>query len=85
MSKKRLAPLRVVIQVPVEIDMNEVLAGMKTNTDMRRIRQSVGAYLRNTLGDPLTPGDTINIPEVFEIIMDLKTYDLISTDYGDEE
>lgn len=80
---KQLKPYKLIVSIPVEIDLNELLKGHKLNTTISKIKKNIGMYLRDEMKSySCVPGEEIPIPDEGQIVGNLHEWDLVS--YDDE-
>jgi hypothetical protein len=78
---KNIKPYRLIVSIPVEIDLNELLAGYKLNTTIAEIKKNIGKYIRDEMKSYSgVPGEEIPIPAGEAIIGNLQEWDLTSYD-----
>ena len=79
----QVKPYKMTVSIPVEIDLNELLEGLKLNTTISEIKKNIGAYIRGEMKSySCVPGEEITIPDGEQITENLQTWDL--TTYDDE-
>lgn len=77
--KKSLKPLTVTVSFKVEIDINEILEGVKVHTTIEEIRKNIGAYLREEIAfNKLTPGEELTVPDIGAIAGNLHEWDFLT-------
>jgi hypothetical protein len=77
--RKTLKHLTVTVSFKIEVDINELLEGVKVNTTIEEIRKNVGGYLRQNIAyNKLTPGEELCIPDNGDIAGNLHEWDLLS-------
>lgn len=81
--KKHLRPYKLIVNIPVEVDLNELLDGHLLNTSIAEIKKNIGMYLRDEMkSSKVVPGEQLSIPDEGQIVGNLHEWDLVS--YGEE-
>lgn len=74
-------PYKIVVKIPVEINLNSILEGYKPEIPISDLRTNIGQFIREELGcDVLKPGDKVSIPEEWQINTSLLEFDVITSE-----
>ncbi len=77
---KKIKPLIVTVSFKVEVDMNELLNGLKINTNISEIKKNVGMFLRQAVDNSnRTPGENVLFPDLDGIAANLHEWDMVSS------
>ncbi|MBL4901078.1 hypothetical protein JYT85_01440 [Desulfocapsa sp. AH-315-G09] len=81
--KRDFKPYKLSVSIQVEVDLNELLDGLKLHTTIAEIKKNIGMYLRAGVKQyKFVPGEDITIPDEGQIAGNLHEWDIVS--YGEE-
>ncbi len=79
MPNKKTTTFKLNVMFPVDIDMEQILAGMKPTDTLQEIRSAIGYFLKfHFSSDTFVPGDGTDIPTVEDIQAELLKAGLIT-------